>query len=291
MAKKALLIGINYIGTSNRLNGCANDMLAMRQELQKNGYTDITLISDDYARANYTPSRENILAQLRKIVDNAQPGDEIFFHYSGHGSYTRDLNADEPDGRDETICAISDGEITDITDDELKKILQNLPYGVKLAAIMDCCHSASVFDLKNNIDKPTTKITTERPHGYTVMLSGCQDNQTSADAFLSGKYQGAMTASFLAEVKKNGFKSVLDTLYSNSRSQLTKLRTSLYSWLRTNSFVQKPDISYEGLLPKSVPVLPSYRAAQSRYPLRQTQARQEREHQYKEMHAPLLKLA
>jgi len=172
MTKKALLIGINYLNTKNELQGCVNDIKGVEKLLSANSYKDITIISDNYAKAKYTPSRANILAEIKYLINTATSGDELFLHYSGHGTYTRDLNADEPDGRDEAICPTT-GDV--ITDDELKKIIQKLPVGVKLVSLMDCCHSASILDLKNNVDKPSTKLSTEIPHGYTVMISGCQD--------------------------------------------------------------------------------------------------------------------
>lgn len=290
MAKRALLIGINYVNDpANRLNGCVNDILAVNKLLKANGYKDIKIISDDTPLAKYTPSRTNILAQLKLLINSAQVGDELFFHYSGHGSYTHDLNSDEPDGRDETICPTTGGMITD---DELKKILQKLPVGAKLVSLMDCCHSASVFDFKNNLDKPSSKITTEIPHGYTVMVSGCQDKQTSSDAWIAESYQGAMTASYLQLVKEKGFTSVMSDLYSNSKAKLTKIRDSLYSWLQNNGFVQKPDISYEGVLPVGMPILSAFRSKTSEhsYSLRRTAAREERADAYLAVTKPNISL-
>ena len=47
--KRALLVGINYIGTDNALNGCINDIDNMRDILKSEyGYkdADIIMISD-----------------------------------------------------------------------------------------------------------------------------------------------------------------------------------------------------------------------------------------------------
>jgi hypothetical protein len=37
------------------------------------------------------------------LVQEAQPGDELFFSYSGHGSSRTDVDGDEVDGMDEVI--------------------------------------------------------------------------------------------------------------------------------------------------------------------------------------------
>jgi hypothetical protein len=41
------------------------------------------------------PTRQNILASMQWLVQGAQPGDSLFFHYSGHGGSVRDRNGDE----------------------------------------------------------------------------------------------------------------------------------------------------------------------------------------------------
>ena len=47
MSKFALLIGINYKGTSNELNGCINDVMNMRDVLIKHfGYLAVDPIND-----------------------------------------------------------------------------------------------------------------------------------------------------------------------------------------------------------------------------------------------------
>jgi len=69
-----------------------------------------------------------------------------------------------------------------------------------------------------------------------------------------------MTASFLQAVKSRGFNAVLSDFYSNSKTTLKKLRDSLYTWLKANDFVQKLDVSYEGLLPVNTPILNAFTA-------------------------------
>jgi len=58
------------------------------------------------------------------------------------------LSGQEVDGQDETIIPIDYEKAGQIVDDDLHEILvAGLPKGVRLTAIMDCCHSGSVFDL------------------------------------------------------------------------------------------------------------------------------------------------
>ena len=54
------------------------------------------------------------------------------FYFSGHGTQVPSDDDEEPDGADEAICASDD---TEITDDDLRAILSQLPEGVKFTMI------------------------------------------------------------------------------------------------------------------------------------------------------------
>ncbi len=77
--KYAYIIGISdYEGTANDLQFCDDDAVAMKSWLQGEGFTcqmDLDL----------NATADNIIAGLQWLVDNADPGDEIAFCYSGHG--------------------------------------------------------------------------------------------------------------------------------------------------------------------------------------------------------------
>ena len=102
MSKFALLIGINYKGTSNELNGCINDVMNMRDVLIKHfGYLaeNIVVMTEDQPN-NLKPTALNIMNQFGSLIIKAhhKQAKEIWFHYSGHGSYIDDTNGDELDG-------------------------------------------------------------------------------------------------------------------------------------------------------------------------------------------------
>ena len=86
--RKALLIGINYFGTSGELHGCINDVRKMHSFLAERGFgaADSTLVlTDDVRQPAHQPTRANILAGMAWLVHGASPGDILFFHFSGHG--------------------------------------------------------------------------------------------------------------------------------------------------------------------------------------------------------------
>jgi len=100
--KKALCIGINYFGQDAELRGCINDARNIQQFLcAKFGYhnQDIVLLTDDAQNQRQIPTRENILNAMQWLVQGAAPNDSLFFHYSGHGGQTKDLDGDEAEAR------------------------------------------------------------------------------------------------------------------------------------------------------------------------------------------------
>lgn len=201
--KKALLIGINYTGTSDELYGCINDINSIKDRISIQGFTGIKVLTD------LTPkkaTRDNILQEFKNLLTNSQAGDFLFFSYSGHGSYTVDRNGDETDGRDELIVSC---DLKGVLDDELKSLIQaHLKSDVTLFALFDSCFSGSVLDLKYqyldslNYDKYSENEKQLDTPGNVLMISGCTDQQTSADAVFGGKPNGAMTWSLLECLKQ-----------------------------------------------------------------------------------------
>ena len=143
MADKALLAGINNYKTIGDLRGCVNDT----QSIQN-------LLVDSF---NFAPNAVRILtdkkvtkAELRKqwrwLISELHAGDRIVFHFSGHGSYNVDQNADEEDGVDELLCLYGmdwDDPETYLLDDELHTWTQEVPTGVQLTVLLDSCHSGT----------------------------------------------------------------------------------------------------------------------------------------------------
>ncbi|KAL1988186.1 hypothetical protein VTN96DRAFT_716 [Rasamsonia emersonii] len=149
--RKALLIGINYFGQKGQLRGCINDVRNMSTYLNQNfGYAreDMVILTDDQQNPMSQPTKANILRAMHWLVKDAQPNDSLFFHYSGHGGQTPDLDGDEEDGYDEVIYPVDFRVAGHITDDEMHRIMvKPLQAGVRLTAIFDSCHSGSALDL------------------------------------------------------------------------------------------------------------------------------------------------
>ena len=242
-AKKALLVGINYTGTSNELFGCINDANCIKERISTIGFTSINSITDLTAKK---PTRDNILSEFRNLLINSRAGDLLFFLYSGHGSYALDRNGDESDGYDELIVT---SDLKGITDDELKTIIQqNLKQDVTLFAMFDSCFSGTMLDLRYqymdslNYDKYTENNKQAVTVGNVFMISGCTDNQTSADAVFNNKANGAMTWYLLESLKQKP---------NDSWRELVKNMRDL---LKTSEFDQIPQFSSGSFVNIDTPV-------------------------------------
>jgi hypothetical protein len=231
--KNALLIGCNYKGTQYELNGCINDIENIQNKLKTQyQFNNVLLMSDNTTKK---PTKANILDELKNLLTNANSGDKLFLAFSGHGTTIKDTNGDEKDGLDEMFVPL---DFNYISDDEIKIFINTyLKKDVTLFALFDCCHSGTILDLRyqyfdsENYDNSTENTKETETIGNVIMLSGCMDNQTSADAFINSKFQGAMTWSFL------------DTVNKNPNVTWKELITTMRSSLKTSTYQQIPQLS------------------------------------------------
>jgi len=250
MAKRAVCVGINdYPGTYNDLKGCVNDandwMTLLREHFDFGD--NITLLTDAEA------TKANILSALGTLITSAKGGDLAVFTYSGHGTWVYDQGErDESDNRDEAICAY-DG---NIIDDEIRETIRKIDREANLVIISDSCHSGSVTRsmLKRtyNADKKVAQyapkprfmppvedidavkgpiVPIRRRFLYPesdmpeILLTGCNAKEYSYDAYIDGRYNGAMTAMAIGLIKSNpkqtyrDFHKMLRQILPSSRYQ------------------------------------------------------------------------
>jgi metacaspase-1 len=236
MAKRAVLIGINrYQIPGSDLNGCVNDVKNLGGVLKTfYGFTDkdITILTDLRA------TKKAMQAAIQKLIAVGKKGDTLLLHYSGHGSNVPDDNGDEADHRDEIMCPTDLDWKDPLCDDWLRKTFDTVRAGVNLTVIMDCCHSGSITRAIISPDAPIRErflpcpldlMAAESgrklrgavrgklgkaPRGRTrkgdivpvdiqeVLITGCRDTQTSADAQISGTYNGALTYYLVESIKE-----------------------------------------------------------------------------------------
>lgn len=230
---RALLIGINYFGTRAQLRGCINDVKNVHSLLTETYGWDprnIRTLTDDSRSRSSMPTRANIEAAMKWLVHGAQPGDSYFFSFSGHGAQQPDPHGYEEDGMNETILPVDFKTAGMISDDIISEIMvRHLPEGVRLTAVMDCCHSGTGLDLPYSWTRRGWREETNPYHcaADVQLFSGCEDDDTSSDASsLFGAAGGAMTTAFC------------DTLRATHCPTYPQLISNLNKLLRRRGFRQ-----------------------------------------------------
>ena len=266
--KRALLIGINYFSIpSITLNGCVYDVINISHMLidaYDYNPANITILRDDINNPSTMPTRANILNNLTAIAQQSGPLDEIWIHYSGHGSQIPDKTGNESTGFDQIIVPMDYQKSGFITDNELLSIVQKI--SCKALLIFDACHSGTMCDLPWCFQyvNPTSWIKTKNnnviinnPNIY--MISGCKDEQTSSDAFIKTDetVEGAFTNAFMNALRyyrhnvgiSNLYQYICQYLASNGFSQIpilsTTTQTPNYTFARatTLSSISTPSTS------------------------------------------------
>ncbi|KAG1814232.1 caspase domain-containing protein [Suillus subaureus] len=230
--KKALCIGINYKSQDRELRGCVNDAWNMAEFL-KSSWTyakeDIMVLTDEPYNLKYMPTKRNILSALRWLVKDAQPGDCLFFHYSGHGGRIIDLDGRRVDGHrvdgfEKAIHPVDwehAGEI--VTEDLYDAMVKPLPSGCRLIALFDSCYSGTVLDLPYTYQisghpkrrAANSRALTRYPQAHVVLFASCSDLQGSGGVIIrGGEFLGAMSSAFISSLTTNPIQTYLQVLAS-----------------------------------------------------------------------------
>lgn len=127
-------------------------------------------------------------------MQDVTSGSSLFLSFSGHGTQVRDEDGDEADGYDEAICPRDYATAGLLVDDDLNRLLvQPLPRGARLHAVIDACHSGSALDLTYIARRHSGAVqwVQELPGpvpqfkgtagGVVVQFGACQDAQTAQD--------------------------------------------------------------------------------------------------------------
>ena len=207
----------HYRGWDGALQGCENDARDMTAIAKDAGFETTTLLTKEV-------TAEAATAAIAAAAEKVGPGDLFWLTYSGHGSQVPDKNSDEPDKLDETWVLYN----RQLVDDELFDLWSKFQPGVRILVLSDSCHSGSAVRQTLDALRPEVlegAMSVPPPNGMRTMpkavaqevyeanqktyddvqarvtsgdkcviganvllLSGCQDNQTSADGAKNGLF-------------------------------------------------------------------------------------------------------
>lgn len=238
--KRALFVGINYVNTPYELYGCINDAVDMQKQAQAffPACRDTRLLTD---ATPMKPTRANIFASIDWLVTGLRPGENILFHYSGHGGRVRDRNGDEVSGLDSCLYAVNRQTLEPILDDDIRaRLATRVPAGCKCFVVFDCCYSGTAVDLRCLWEATAPDRLSYREDqkyaktaGTVVFLSGSRDTQVAMDTVSAeGRPCGALTMALLKTWKTYGRPIKFKYL-------LWDVRT----YLRENGYEQVPQLS------------------------------------------------
>jgi hypothetical protein len=256
----ALALGLNavdpkhYGGWDGKLNACEADAEDMASIAKAKKFRVTKLLTKAATRAR-------MVAQINKAARTLKSGDIFMLSYSGHGGQLPDMNNDEPDGQDETWC-LYDGEFVD---DELYALWRKFAPGVRILVFSDSCHSGTVTkmayyqgtatargqgatgrEVRYRFLPPDAALRTYRQNkafydrilkakvlaekqpavkATVLLISGCQDNQLSAD----GDFNGLFTAQLLKVWKNGAFKGDYRKFHKMIVSRMPPDQTPKYS--------------------------------------------------------------
>jgi len=241
MRGRALLFGLNYAHSKQgRLNGCINDVRQIAKLIYSlfDEQMTVELYTDDVDRKN--TSYDGILQKLYDMAiasyrDNLE---YVWIHYSGHGSHQKDVNSDESDGQDEGLVPADYETKGLLLDDVIHRVISCFNPKTKILFISDCCHSGSILDLTYTWNEQKQSVVENKKctiKSPTILISGCRDSQTSADAYnllRDNQYIGALTASIIKVLQSNK-KYIFDafTFVDAIRKELKKGRFEQYPCL------------------------------------------------------------
>ncbi|KAH7007464.1 caspase domain-containing protein [Ilyonectria destructans] len=287
----ALLVGIDQYDPCSRkvkegkgpitlkqLHGCVNDVQAIepiiKSQTHINRTTILTSINKNDADLSHVAYSANPLptyANIRKEFDNvylqAKPGDEFFFHFSGHGGQLDAIAGKSREGSKED-CALLPMDFGSgypaVRGWVLNMWLQRLnAKGVRVFVILDSCYASGSFRDSANLRTPTDWFGTPNlpsdeeavldmfphdgssstrnvdqdicwdmnPAGFTLMAA-CEDNETAAEDQQDGKYGGIFTQelkNYLANISG----SSRTVSYRSAREQIARR-------MEERSFKQRP---------------------------------------------------
>ena len=232
-------LGINdYMGYQNDLAGCINDIKDEIKKL-KSEFPEFQCLS--YFDSKVTT--QFFQSEIRRIFESSPDG-FLYGRYSGHG--TQIPSSSEPNGYNEALYLYNGP----LIDDVIYQLQQETPPGWEVCFKFDSCFSGDIGSRNLNIGtkkkyrvrerfyqmpgvphliKPVNRLAKTDEGQRWVIMSGCGEEQTSADAYFGNRPNGAFTYFDLKNYGKGD-------LYTN---ELHDVKESLASY----GFDQVPELS------------------------------------------------
>lgn len=238
--KRSLHVGINKYREQRipRLRGCLNDMLAMQSIWAARGY-QTTMLSDSAATSE--AAKEWMDEALNGAISGAV--DDIVITWSSHGTQIIPSEESDGDGTNEAlVCYDTKAGKTSwenvLLDKEIHAWASQFSKDTRVLMVVDTCFSGGVNrrldSAQDRFLPPISAMSAYRTHSPKLrgvlktiratssaeksMLAACREDQTSADAFIDNKWQGAFSWAYAKAVSEG---------YTDNRKAISRTRTLL----------------------------------------------------------------
>jgi metacaspase-1 len=266
---RSIHIGLNsvdpdhYDGWSGNLVACEFDANDMEAIAEANAFETQKLLTSD-AKA------EAVIEAIAAAAGRLESGDILFVSYSGHGGQVPDANSDEPDRKDETWC-LFDRELIDdelyslwarfqpgvrilVLSDSChsgsaaRRVRETIGLEPIRAAVgtadttekprfkvLPLDLAKSVYeknkDVYDRIQAETTAHDQTEVPAHVLLISGCLDNQTSAD----GDRNGLFTQTLRKVWNDGAFQGDHRSLWKKIVEQMPPWQSPNYFWASESS--------------------------------------------------------
>ena len=149
--KYAVCVGINEYAEISGLEGCVNDSIYIENSLiERGGWAaeNVVRLNDKQA------TKAAIRGAIAAVAAKAQAGDTFVYQHSSHGGQFNDTTGDiitDEEGKATFLCVYDedyDDNTTAYNDYEIAADMATFNTGVKVAVIVDACHSGGLFKSK-----------------------------------------------------------------------------------------------------------------------------------------------
>lgn len=266
--KRALLVGVSHYCRDNSAMECrahgkywwdlnsANDVDAIEAVLlsEKFGFKKDEI---KVLKTREETTHDSIVCAFRSfLIGQTDPGDVVYFHYSGHGGQVEDdadrahgrnpKVGDELDGKDETLipsdyATQGDGS-KDIRDDEIEELLAGLA-GRHVTVTADSCYSGTITRNGRLLTRglglgravaPNDGGKPDGPSGLfpegarlpasLVVISAARNNQLASETTdeATGKFMGALSHSLVRALAGAGNETTYRDIFERINGEITR---------------------------------------------------------------------
>jgi len=230
MNKHVFLVGIDEydkaIFGNIDLHGCINDITKAEAFLNTPGAL-FTRLNNSEAR------KQTVLFCLNEYASTLQPGDELHFYFSGHGTRF------EKDGKVHTARVMHDDILPDY---EITPILAKFKAGVTVVLYSDSCYSTgnsrtaskppAANAVRRSIEKPkeltenASEYTDPRKYAATIYyFSACESNEVAWEIGGVGNFTQTLAILLRGYKQQTAITTVFKTLKKSIAHQHPTLQT------------------------------------------------------------------